>query len=180
MLFPNQPLVYEEYRNNFNYANPNLYKKENMSKHLARTMSNGIPAYGFGQFYDVDGCAAWEIGISCCCGGCQRCYVGDWEHFFCLCLTCDGCCFYGLYQICCHTDIVIAEHNSEIRRIAHQAYDEKYKNRLPPGIPLQPPSGFPLGPPGQIFYGQPGQQYLPPQNQYPGGFLQNNQNGNQI
>ncbi|KAA6368873.1 MAG: hypothetical protein EZS28_035599, partial [Streblomastix strix] len=127
MIFPNLPGIYEEYRSNFFYANPNLYKNVDMPKHLKRTMSNGIPAYGRGQFSDVTACSFWKM-----CGGMQRCYVGDWEHFFCLCLTCDGCCCYGLYEICTKTDILVAEHNSQIRKIAHRSYDEHFKNRRPP------------------------------------------------
>ncbi|KAA6348772.1 MAG: hypothetical protein EZS28_051963 [Streblomastix strix] len=129
-----------------------------MPKDLKRTMCNGIPAWGRGQFYDVQA-AHW---CHLTTGG-QRIYVGDLKGYCCQLWTCGGCGCYTCYDFYCNLDHLVAEHNSQIRRIAHRNYDEIFKNRMPPGVPLTAPSGFVLSPPSQFNQGP------PPQFGYPQG-----------
>ncbi|KAA6391664.1 MAG: hypothetical protein EZS28_012811 [Streblomastix strix] len=113
----------EEYRENFNYGNPNYYKQGNLSGSAKNTISDGIPGHGNGQL-STSTARLWGC-IACCFGvqGCQRWYVGERGCCLLCCLT-EGCVGIGqIVDMCCLISGRVEEVNSDIRRVAHQQYD---------------------------------------------------------
>ncbi|KAA6377835.1 MAG: hypothetical protein EZS28_026637 [Streblomastix strix] len=112
-----------EYRDNLNYANPNLYKYANFSKTIRNTMSDGVPGRGLGQL-NTSSARTWGI-VGCLFGfqGLQRYYIGE-RCMCCLCCLTEGFCFVGqIFDLCCLIPRQVKKINEDIRSVAHQTYD---------------------------------------------------------
>ncbi|KAK2954980.1 hypothetical protein BLNAU_10120 [Blattamonas nauphoetae] len=160
------------------WTDKNLFMDVKWPDNIGTTVSDGIPAWGNGQFSKNMACglaALTLIGLD----GIHRFYLGDICCGICLFFTLGGCCIGQLID-CCRMGSMVKERNKKIKSAVKDKIRKRSANAQgQPGMvviiqqpqPYPPTQVYPAPAQGQA-YPQPGypQQGYPPQGYPPQGY----------